>query len=195
MKTPNYAPATAAASLTPITFARVFTRDSSLDRWRAFPREFHKAETIIKQLERIKRKTIEHRPIEPLAVARSRCRIILRCAEGLQSKVVASELGIHDHPVGKWRRRFLADCIDGLLDEARPGPPRTISDDQVAAVIEQTPRPTPADVTHSSIRLMAAEAVFFAYDDPSDVECLRAATAPQPDVQAVERSALHRQGA
>lgn len=68
-------------------------------------------------------------------VARSlseRCRAILRCADGLPSKSVAAELGIHEHTVGKWRRRFLKDRCDGLLDEARPGRPRTINDDQVA---------------------------------------------------------------
>lgn len=70
-------------------------------------------------------------------VARSmseRCRIILRCADGFPSKVVAAKLGIHEHTVGKWRRRFLKDRIEGLLDEARPGRPRTIDDDHVAAV-------------------------------------------------------------
>lgn len=120
------------------------------------------------------------RPIEPLVVtaeergylerqvrrhrvSRSlseRCRIILRCAEGLQSKVVAAELGVHEHTVGKWRRRFLADRLDGLLDEARLGRPRTIGDDQVAAVIERTLRTTPADATHWSIRSMAAATGF-----------------------------------
>src|SRR5437667_12842059 len=92
-------------------------------------------------------------------VARSlseRCRAILRCADGLPSKSVAAELGIHEHTVGKWRRRFLKDRCDGLLDEARPGRPRTINDDQVAAVIERTLRTTPADATHWSIRSMAA---------------------------------------
>src|SRR6201982_2368680 len=88
-------------------------------------------------------------------VARSlseRCRVILRCADGVPSKSVAIELGIHEHTVGKWRRRFLADRIDGLLDEARPGRPRTIDDDQVAAVIERTLRSK--DATHRSIRSM-----------------------------------------
>jgi DNA-binding CsgD family transcriptional regulator len=69
-------------------------------------------------------------------VARSlseRCRVILRCADGLPSKAVAAELGLHEHTVGKWRRRFLKDRCDGLLDEARPGRPRTIDNDQVAA--------------------------------------------------------------
>ncbi len=58
-------------------------------------------------------------------VARSisgRYRIILRCADGLPSKVVAVKLGIHEHTVGKWRRRFLRGRIEGLLDEARPAP-------------------------------------------------------------------------
>ena len=92
-------------------------------------------------------------------VARSlseRCRIILRCADGIASKVVAAELGVHEHNVGKWRRRFLRDRIEGLLDEARPGRPRTIDDDQVAAVIERTLLSTPDDATHCSIRAMAA---------------------------------------
>ena len=96
-------------------------------------------------------------------VARSlseRCRVILRCADGLPSKSVATELGLHEHTVGKWRRRFLKDRCDGLLDEARPGRPRTIDDDQVAAVIERTLRTTPVDATHWSIRSMALETGF-----------------------------------
>src|SRR6185437_8435815 len=99
------------------------------------------------------------RQIRRHRVARSlseRCRIILRCADGLASKDVAVELGLHEHTVGKWRR-FLKDRCEGLLDEARPGRPRTIDDDQVAAVIEQTLRTTPADATHWSLRSMAAE--------------------------------------
>ena len=96
-------------------------------------------------------------------VARSlseRCRVILRCADGIASKDVAIELGVHEHTVGKWRRRFLKDRCDGLLDEARPGRPRSIGDDQVAAVIERTLRTTPIDATHWSIRSMAAETGF-----------------------------------
>jgi transposase len=89
-----------------------------------------------------------------------RCRVILRCADGGPSKSVARELGVHEHTVGKWRRRFLKDRIEGLLDEARPGRPRTIDDDQVAAVIERTLRSTPKDATHWSIRSMATETGF-----------------------------------
>ena len=96
-------------------------------------------------------------------VARSlseRCRVILKCADGVPSKSVAAELGLHEHTVGKWRRRFLKDRVEGLLDEARPGRPRTIDDDQVAAVIERTLRSRPKDATHWSIRSMATETGF-----------------------------------
>ena len=86
-----------------------------------------------------------------------RCRMVLRCADGLTSKAVAAELGAHEHTVGKWRRRFVTGRIDGLMDEPRPGRPRTVEDDQVAAVIERTLYSTPADATHWSIRSMAKE--------------------------------------
>ena len=88
-------------------------------------------------------------------VARSlsdRCRMILRCADGLTNKAVAAELGVHEHTVGKWRRSFLKERIDGLSDEPRPGRPRTLTDEKVAAVIERTLETTPADATHWSLR-------------------------------------------
>jgi transposase len=103
------------------------------------------------------------RQVRRRRVARSmseRCRIILRCADGIPSKVVAAELGVHEHTVGKWRRRFLRDRVEGLLDEARPGRPRTIDDEQVAAVIERTLRSRPTDATHWSIRSMAGATSF-----------------------------------
>jgi transposase len=103
------------------------------------------------------------RQVRRRRVARSlseRCRVILRCAEGAQSKAIAAELGLHEHTVGKWRRRFLKGRIEGLLDEPRAGRPRSIDDDQVAEVIERTLRSTPADATHWSIRSMGAQTGF-----------------------------------
>ncbi|WP_226781357.1 IS630 family transposase [Oceaniglobus trochenteri] len=85
-----------------------------------------------------------------------RCRIVLRCADGLNSKEVAAELGHSEHTVGKWRRRFAEHRIEGLSDEYRAGRPRTVSDEQVADVITRTLETTPKDATHWSIRSMAA---------------------------------------
>jgi len=103
----------------------------------------------------LERQVRRHRSPRSLS---DRCRMILRCSDGLSSKEVAAELGCHEHTVGKWRRRFLKDRLDGLLDEARPGRPRSIEDDQVAAVIERTLRDSPRDATHWSLRSMAKEA-------------------------------------
>ena len=86
-----------------------------------------------------------------------RCRIVLRCAEGLTSKEIAAELGHSEHTVGKWRRRFAEHRVEGLSDEYRAGRPRTVSDEQVADVIKRTLETTPRDATHWSIRSMAAE--------------------------------------
>ncbi|MCY4501656.1 MAG: IS630 family transposase [Alphaproteobacteria bacterium] len=85
------------------------------------------------------------------------CRMILRCADGLANKTVAAELGVHEHTVGKWRRRFVKERLDGLSDEPRPGRPRSLTDDKVAEVIERTLHTTPPDATHWSIRSMARE--------------------------------------
>jgi transposase len=63
------------------------------------------------------------RQVRGRRVARSlleRCRAILRCADGIPSKSVANELGIHEHTVGKRRRRFLKDRI-GIFWVLRSG--------------------------------------------------------------------------
>ena len=93
-------------------------------------------------------------------IARSmadRCRMILHCADGVGNKAVAAELGVHEHTVGKWRRRLVQDRLEGLSDSPRPGRPRTLADERIAEVIERTLTTTPADATHWSLRSMAQE--------------------------------------
>jgi len=103
------------------------------------------------------RETLERwarRPKSAQALA-LRCRIVLACADGGHVREVAERLGLDPHTVGKWRRRFLADRLEGLHDEPRPGTPRTVSDDDVETVIVKTLEETPVDATHWSTRSMA----------------------------------------
>jgi transposase len=86
-----------------------------------------------------------------------RSRIVLLAADGRNNIAIARELGIHRNVAGKWRSRFLQDRLDGLVDEPRPGRPRTITDDQVEEVIVKTLETTPKDATHWSTRSMARE--------------------------------------
>ena len=84
-----------------------------------------------------------------------RARIVLACAEGEQSKVVAARLAIDPDTVGKWRRRFTEHRLEGLRDEPRSGTPRTVEDARIEAVIVRTLETVPPDATHWSSRGMA----------------------------------------
>jgi transposase len=86
-----------------------------------------------------------------------RSRIVLLAAEGLRTGEIARRLGVHRNTVAKWRSRFLAERLEGVLDEPRPGRPRTVTDQQVDEVITKTLEAKPKDATHWSTRSMAAE--------------------------------------
>jgi transposase len=86
-----------------------------------------------------------------------RSRIVLRAADGLTNTEVAGELGLRRGTVARWRARFVEHRLDGLVDEPRPGRPRTVSDEQVEEVIVKTLETTPKDATHWSTRSMAKE--------------------------------------
>jgi len=98
-----------------------------------------------------------HRARSQPALAR-RARVVLTCAAGLDNKATAKKLRMAPQTVGRWRARFVEQRLDGLLDEPRPGAPRTISDAQVEAVVIRTLETTPRAATHWSTRSMAATA-------------------------------------
>jgi transposase len=84
-----------------------------------------------------------------------RARIILRCAGGDRHTVIAKDLHVSQQMVSKWRHRFLAGRVPGLLDEPRPGVPRRLSDAAIEQVLVQTLEATPRDATHWSTRSLA----------------------------------------
>ena len=86
-----------------------------------------------------------------------RSRIVLAAADGLSTSAVARKLDVNVTTARRWRARFVEQGLDGLLDEPRPGRPRTVSDEQVEAVITTTLETTPKDATHWSTRSLAAE--------------------------------------
>lgn len=87
-----------------------------------------------------------------------RARVVLACADRLSDTDVARLHRTTNQTVGKWRRRFIEMRLDGLYDEPRVGAPRTISDDQVEAVIVRTLETKPKGETHWSTRSMAKKA-------------------------------------
>ena len=113
-----------------------------------------KAPVILSDDERQKLEIWAGRPKSTQRLA-LRARIILACAEGLDNKDVAARLRTNIATVGKWRKRFLADRLEGLADEPRPGAPRKITDALVEEVVTKTLEEKPKAATHWSTRGMA----------------------------------------
>ncbi|MFJ5736195.1 helix-turn-helix domain-containing protein [Streptomyces microflavus] len=61
------------------------------------------------------------------------------------------------HAVGRWRARFVEHRIAGLGDMPRSGGPRTVTDEQVAALVTRTLESAPKNTTHWSTRSMAKQ--------------------------------------
>ena len=109
----------------------------------------------------------ERRELEGLASRRKtaqglakRAHIVLLAAEGAENKAISLRVRAAPNTGGKWRRRFAEHRVEGLYDEARPGAPRQIGDDEVAEVVRQTLEATPRTATHWSLRSIARAAGF-----------------------------------
>lgn len=87
----------------------------------------------------------------------TRARIILLAADGCSNTAIAEQLGLSKPTVGTWRQRYLAQRVQGLYDELRPGGPRSIRDEEIAALLRRTINTKPKDGTHWTCRSVAAE--------------------------------------
>ena len=75
----------------------------------------------------------QHRQLTRLAASRTaqmrlteRASIVLRAAEGQQDKQIAEALGCERRTAARWRRRFLAEGVEGFKrDRPRSGRPTT----------------------------------------------------------------------
>lgn len=85
----------------------------------------------------------------------TRSRIVWAAADGRSNAAIAAELRLTLPTIRKWRTRFAESRLDGLLDEPRPGAPRTISDDEVERAVVRTLETKPGNATHWSTRLLA----------------------------------------
>ena len=115
-----------------------------------------RAEVVVTDEERATLVRLTKRARVSRAVA-FRARIVLACIDDTDT-AVARRLRTTKTTIAKWRSQFVERRLEGLYDEPRVGAPRTISDEQVEAIIVKTLETTPPGETHWSTRSMAKAA-------------------------------------
>jgi transposase len=77
--------------------------------------------------------------------AAKRARVVLLAADGVPNRQIASMVGMDEHTVAQWRRRFQSERLAGLPDRKRSGRPLVYDHDQrlriVATVTQEPPDP------------------------------------------------------
>jgi transposase len=118
-----------------------------------------KAELVLSDEEQAQLQSIVRSRSLPATLVR-RANMVLACAMRATNTTVAQRFGTTNATVGKWRRRFVARRTEGLHDELRPGKPRSIDDERIAALLNTTLHARPKDcdgATHWSVRGLVAE--------------------------------------
>src|SRR4030095_13748880 len=113
-----------------------------------------KTELSLAEEERERLQQWARRPKSSQALAQ-RSSIVLECASENNNQEIAKEMGVTPQTVGKWRRRFVAKRLDGLLDEPRPGTKQRLSDREVELVLTMALEYAAKDAPHWSTRSMA----------------------------------------
>jgi len=106
---------------------------------------------VLERWSRARSATVRHR---------ERARIVLLAANGMTNKAIAQELGTNTDKVGRWRRRYANEGIEGIEKERPRGGNHggKCSEAQAvlrAEVIRRTTQEKPPDGTHWSCRSMA----------------------------------------
>jgi transposase len=83
-----------------------------------------------------------------------RARIVLLAASATPNNQIAEKVGVSRPTVNKWRSRYAEQGLDGLGDEPRPGPRRTVDQRRIISETLTAP-PAGLGVTHWSSRLLA----------------------------------------
>ena len=88
-----------------------------------------------------------------------RARIVLLASDGQTAEAIAAVVGKSLLTVRRWRRRYVAKGVDGLLKDAtRPSRVKPLSPEKIKQVVQMTLHEKPPKATHWSGRSMAAAA-------------------------------------
>ena len=83
---------------------------------------------------------------------------MLLASDGLTTEGIAAAVDKSMLTVRRWRRRFVAKEMDGLLDATRPSRVKLLAPEKINQVVHMTLHTKPPNATHWSLRSMAAAA-------------------------------------
>lgn len=86
-----------------------------------------------------------------------RARVVLLASEGMPIRRIAGVVGMDQHYVGVWRRRFEAERLAGLEDRPRSGRPRVYGHDERVKIVAKATSERPETESHWSHRLLAED--------------------------------------
>ncbi len=138
-----------------------------------------KTTLILSEDERIQLSGLARSRTLPHAIV-ARANVVLWSAKGASNSEIASRLHWTNATVGKWRRRFIERRLPGLYDELRPGRPRSIEEERVAALLKRTLSRKPKAVKYFRTHWTVREAAQVSGISKSTVHRLFQAFAVQP---------------
>jgi transposase len=120
----------------------------------------------MRKIERISVRAADRERMERLVRDRNtpqkvvwRARIVLLASNGLTAEAIAAAVGKSVLTVRRWRRRYVAKGVNGLLKDAtRPSRVKPLSPEKIARVVHMTLHEKPPNATHWSLRSMAKAA-------------------------------------
>ena len=120
----------------------------------------------MRKIERISISGADHERMERLVRDRNtpqkvvwRARIVLLAGEGETAEAIAAAVGKSLLTVRRWRRRYVAAGVEGLLKDAtRPSRVKPLSAELIERVVHMTLHEKPPNATHWSLRSMAKAA-------------------------------------
>ena len=113
-------------------------------------------EVVVSELEREQLLSMSRSRSLPHSLAR-RAKIVLMAADGCTTKEIAMQCEVTPPAITHWKKRFVAQGLAGLHDEARPGRPRTHDDEAVAELLARVLHEKPDGATHWSVRSAASQ--------------------------------------
>src|SRR5437899_8583639 len=120
----------------------------------------------MRKIERISIGTADRERLEKVVRDRNtpqkvvwRARIVLLAGDGLTAVAIAATVGKSVLTGRRWRRRYVAKGVDGLLKDAtRPPRRKPLTAEKIKQVVHMTLHESPPNATHSSVASMAAAA-------------------------------------